>query len=65
MGTLSWSADRKQAQRDVLFWAKRLSYASADKHPEWHDRYLEAKARLEQIRWADRYAKMKAKEVIE
>lgn len=29
------SEELKQAWKDVLFWARRLSYHSADKHPEW------------------------------
>ena len=29
----------KRLWDEVLFWAKRLSYKSADKHPEWKVKY--------------------------
>ena len=49
-GRLNWSAERIQAQKDVLFWARRLSYMSADLYPEWRDKYKEAKERLKKLR---------------
>lgn len=38
------------AHQAVLFWAKRLSYKSADIHPEWKTNYENAKKRLEEIK---------------
>lgn len=38
------------AWKEVLFWAKRLSYLNADKHPEWRENYEEAKKELAEIK---------------
>lgn len=42
--------DLKQAWKEALFWAKRLSYHSADKHPEWREKYETAKKRRDEIK---------------
>lgn len=44
------SDEKKRAWNEVLFWAKRLSYKSADAHPEWKENYKRAKKRLEEIK---------------
>lgn len=44
-----FTAEERKAWDDVLFWAKRLSYKSADQHPEWRERYEEAKARKDAL----------------
>ena len=45
-----FTEEERKAHKEVLFWAKRLSYASADKHPEWRTRYEEAKLQLAAIK---------------
>ena len=40
----------KNAWDEVLFWAKRLSYHSADNHPEWKEKYKKAKERLAEVK---------------
>ena len=47
--TKIFTAEERQAWDDVLFWAKRLTYKSADSHPEWRERYEEAKARKDKL----------------
>lgn len=44
-----FTPEKRRAWDDVLFWARRLSYKSAEKHPEWRQRYEEAKQRLNAI----------------
>lgn len=44
------SPELKRAWDEVLFWARRLSYKSADNHPEWREKYEKAKARLNEIK---------------
>lgn len=39
-----------EAWKEVLFWAKRLSYNSAKNHPEWEDRYADAKENLAKVK---------------
>lgn len=39
-----------EAWQEVLFWAKRLTYHSADRHPEWREKYEKAKKRLNEVR---------------
>jgi hypothetical protein len=40
----------KSAHDDVLFWSRRLSYHSSDKHPEWRENYIKAKERLKKVK---------------
>lgn len=47
-----FTEEERKAHKEVLFWAKRLSYASADQHPEWRTRYEEAKAKLASLKEA-------------
>lgn len=44
-----FTPEKKRAWDDVLFWARRLSYRAADNHPEWRQKYEEAKRRLKEI----------------
>lgn len=45
-----FTAQERNARNEVLFWARKLSYKSADNHPEWRTKYEEAKKRLEEIK---------------
>ncbi len=45
-----FTPEERKVQKDVLFWARRLAYDSVDSHPEWRERYIEAKAKLVAIR---------------
>lgn len=45
-----FSAERKKAHQDVLFWARRLSYKQSDNHPEWRTNYENAKRKLAEIK---------------
>ena len=40
----------KNAWDKVLFWSKRMTYASADKHPEWKEEYEKAKAHRDEVK---------------
>lgn len=40
----------KKAWDEVLFWAKRCSYASAESHPEWFEKLDLARARRDRIK---------------
>lgn len=40
----------KEARKNSLFWARRLSYKSADSHPEWREKYKSAKQELERAK---------------
>ena len=48
--TAIMSTEKKNAWNNVLFWAKRLSYNSASKHPEWKINYESAKKHLNEIK---------------
>ena len=39
-----------EQHKRVLFWARRLSYAQADNHPEWRENYEQEKAKLNQMK---------------
>lgn len=38
------------ARKKSLFWSRRLSYKSADSHPEWREKYKSAKQELERAK---------------
>lgn len=40
----------KGARKKSMFWARRLSYKSADSHPEWREKYKSAKQELERAK---------------
>lgn len=40
----------KKAWDDVLFWAKRLTYHSADNHSEWREKYETAKKHRDEVK---------------
>lgn len=40
----------KEARKKSLFWSRRLSYKSADSHPEWREKYKSAKQELERAK---------------
>ena len=44
------SREMHEAWREVLFWAKRLSYHSADRYPHWRENYLKAEQRLKELK---------------
>ena len=48
--TFKLNPELKNAWDKVLFWSKRLSYASADKHPNWRVEYEKAKKNLEEVK---------------
>lgn len=50
--------EERKAWNEVLFWAKRLSYKSADQHPEWRERYEAAKAEKNRLMEAKRAARV-------
>lgn len=56
--TRIFTAEEKKAWDEVLFWAKRLSYKSADQHPEWRERYEAAKADKNRLMEAKRVARV-------
>lgn len=47
---MKMNPELKQAWDEVLFWAKRLSYKQADNHPEWRQKYEQAKIKKDQIK---------------
>lgn len=49
-----FSEEKRRAWNEVLFWARRLSYNQADNHPEWEQKYKEAKQRLNEIKEQER-----------
>lgn len=56
-----FSEERRRAWDEVLFWARRLSYKAADYHPEWRQKYEEAKQRLNEIKAAEARGKNETK----
>lgn len=45
-----FSAQVKNARQEALFWAKCLRSKSAMAHPEWVEKYINAKKRFEEIK---------------